>query len=203
MADIALSTLSSLLCILIVLSGCFSASETAMLSLNRYRLKHLVKQGHRGAIRAEQLLRRPDRLIGLILLANNFVNILASSIATLIALRLLGEAGIAVATGLLTLVILVALAVASLGTTIYFAEQLGRLYDLDAAGWITPVHLTLAKVTTFAYVAPIFTGFRLLKDPTWRPRHKRMAFLVLGLTLLTAATGTWMILASEPLPVGE
>lgn len=107
MADIALSTLSSLLCILIVLSGCFSASETAMLSLNRYRLKHLVKQGHRGAIRAEQLLRRPDRLIGLILLANNFVNILASSIATLIALRLLGEAGIAVATGLLTLVILV------------------------------------------------------------------------------------------------
>ena len=99
--------------------------------------------------------------------------------------------------------ILVALAVASLGTTIYFAEQLGRLYDLDAAGWITPVHLTLAKVTTFAYVAPIFTGFRLLKDPTWRPRHKRMAFLVLGLTLLTAATGTWMILASEPLPVGE
>ena len=92
---------------LILLSGFFSGSETALMSLNRYRLKHQAKQGHRGAIRTAKLLERQDRLISLILLGNNFVNILASAIATVIALRLMGEAGIAVATGLLTLVILV------------------------------------------------------------------------------------------------
>ncbi len=77
------------------------------MSLNRYRLSHLAKQGHNGALRTQKLLEHPDRLIGLILLGNNFVNILASAIATVIALRLLGEPGIAVATGLLTLVILI------------------------------------------------------------------------------------------------
>lgn len=77
------------------------------MSLNRYRLRHLVKSGHKGATNAAKLLEQPEQLIGLILLGNNFVNILASSIATIIALRLLGEAGIAIATGLLTLVILI------------------------------------------------------------------------------------------------
>lgn len=77
------------------------------MTLNRYRLRHLARKGHAGAKRAERLLERPDRLIGLILLGNNFVNILASSLATVIALRLLGEPGIAVAAGLLTLVILI------------------------------------------------------------------------------------------------
>jgi Mg2+/Co2+ transporter CorB len=78
-----------------------------MMALNRYRLRHLVKHQHRGARRAAKLLERPDRLIGLILLGNNFVNILASSVATVIALRLIGEAGIAIAAGLLTLIILI------------------------------------------------------------------------------------------------
>jgi len=77
------------------------------MSINRYRLRHRAKQGDRGAIRTARLLERPERLISLILLGNNFVNILASAIATVIALRLMGEAGIAVATGVLTLVILV------------------------------------------------------------------------------------------------
>ncbi|MGM0475590.1 MAG: HlyC/CorC family transporter [Pseudomonadota bacterium] len=96
-----------LLGLLIVLSAFFSSSETGLISLNRYRLRHLAGSGHAGAQRAERLLKRPDRLIGVILLGNNFVNILASALATIIALRLLGEAGIAVATGLLTLVILI------------------------------------------------------------------------------------------------
>jgi len=77
------------------------------MTLNRYRLRHLVKTNHSGAIRAQKLLERPDRLIGLILLGNNFVNILASSLSTVIALRLFGEAGIAAAAGILTLVILI------------------------------------------------------------------------------------------------
>lgn len=77
------------------------------MTLNRYRLRHLSRKGHRGAQRAERLLARPDRLIGIILLGNNFVNIAASSIATLIALRLGGEGTLAAATGLLTLTILI------------------------------------------------------------------------------------------------
>jgi len=78
-----------------------------MMSLNRYRLKHLKGTGHRGAGRAISLLQRPDRLIGLILIGNNLVNILASAIATVIAIRLFGDAGIAIATLVLTLVILI------------------------------------------------------------------------------------------------
>ena len=77
------------------------------MSLNRYRLRHRAKQGHRGARRALALLQRPDRLIGLILLCNNFVNILASVIGTLIALRLFGDQGIAIVTGILTFIILI------------------------------------------------------------------------------------------------
>lgn len=78
-----------------------------MLSLNRYRLKHLSKNRHKGAIRAANLLKRPERLIGMILIGNNLVNILASSIATVIAIRLYGDAGIAIATLVLTIVILI------------------------------------------------------------------------------------------------
>lgn len=78
-----------------------------MMALNRYRLKHQVKSGHKGAKLASKLLESPDRLLGVILLGNNFVNIFASSIATIIAMKLMGEAGIAIAAGLLTLVILV------------------------------------------------------------------------------------------------
>jgi Mg2+/Co2+ transporter CorB len=90
-----------------LLSAFFSGSETALMTLNRYRLKHQADKGHRGAKLASRLLRRPDRLLGLILLGNNFVNILAASLSTLIALRLYGETGIAIATFLLTLVILI------------------------------------------------------------------------------------------------
>ena len=77
------------------------------MAINRYRLRHLAKKNHPGAVRTQKLLNRPDRLIGLILLGNNFVNILASSVATLIALRLYGESGIAFATLLLTAIILI------------------------------------------------------------------------------------------------
>ena len=78
-----------------------------MMSLNRYRLKHLQNQNHKGARRAGKLLDRPDRLIGLILIGNNLVNIFASAIATVIAIRLWGDAGIFIATAALTLVILI------------------------------------------------------------------------------------------------
>ncbi len=107
MNDIPIGVLFSILGVLILLSGFFSGSETALVSLNRYRLKHMVNSGHKGAKAASSLLARPDRLFGLILIFNNFVNILASAIATVIGLKLFGQTGIAIATGALTFVILI------------------------------------------------------------------------------------------------
>jgi len=100
--------LFTILGILILISAYFSGSETGMMSLNRYRLRHLEKQKHRGAKRVSKLLDRPDRLIGLILIGNNLVNIAASAIATIIGIRLLGDVyGILASTITLTLVILI------------------------------------------------------------------------------------------------
>lgn len=107
MNEIPTSFLVGLLVFLIFLSAFFSGSETGLVSLNRYRLRHLTKSNHHGAKRASRLLENPDRLIGIILLGNNFVNILASSIATVLAIRLIGVNGIAISALVLTLVILV------------------------------------------------------------------------------------------------
>jgi len=77
------------------------------MAINKYRLKHLANHGHRGARLAQNLLTRPDRLIGLILLGNNMVNILAASIATVIAIRLFGDGGIWISTLVMTVVVLI------------------------------------------------------------------------------------------------
>ena len=107
MDAISTGTLFSILIFLILISGFFSGSETGLMSLNRYRLRHLADKKNKGAMRAFRLLQKPDKLIGLILLGNNFVNILASAIATIIGIRLFGEAGILFATIILTAIVLI------------------------------------------------------------------------------------------------
>lgn len=107
MNELPIGFLIGLLVFLILLSAFFSSSETGLVSLNRYRLRHLVKSGNSRAKRAAELLERPDRLIGIILLGNNFVNILASSITTILAIRLFGDKAITIAAIVLTFVILV------------------------------------------------------------------------------------------------
>ncbi len=107
MSEIPLIYLFVSLAVLIVLSAFFSSSETGLVALNRYRLRHQAQSGLRGARLAQALLAKPDRMFGLILLGNNLVNIMAASIATVIAIRLLGESGIWVSTVILTLVILI------------------------------------------------------------------------------------------------
>jgi Mg2+/Co2+ transporter CorB len=109
---------------MVLLSGFFSSSETSMMALNRYRLKHKANAGDKAAIKALRMLEKPDRLLGVILLGNNFVNIFASSIATIIAMRLMGEAGIAIAAGLLTLVILVFAEVAPKTVAAIYPEKI-------------------------------------------------------------------------------
>ncbi len=104
-----LGMLFGILAAMLILSAFFSGSETSLMSINRYRLKHLVKLKHAGAIKTQALLQRPDRLLGLILLCNNFVNNFASSIATVIAIKLYSgeESSIAIAAAILTVVMLI------------------------------------------------------------------------------------------------
>ena len=107
MDDIPLTTLAFSLVGLLMGSAFFSGSETALMTINRYRLLHLARNGVRGAQLAQKLLERPDRLIGLILLGNNFVNILAAGITTVVFMRLVGEAGVFVGSMVLTVVVLI------------------------------------------------------------------------------------------------
>lgn len=107
MDDMHFGYLLGLLIFLIICSAFFSSSETGLLSLNRYRLRHLSREGNPGAQRASRLLGKPDRLLGTILVGNNVVNILAASIATVIAVDLWGDAGVVIATTGLTIVLLI------------------------------------------------------------------------------------------------
>ncbi|WP_373091799.1 HlyC/CorC family transporter [Zhongshania sp.] len=107
MNEAPLGLLFGILAALIILSGFFSGSETGMMSLNRYRLRHRAKSGHRGAKRASKLLEEPDSLISTILIGNNLVNNLAASIATILAIRMYGDNAVVPASILLTLVFLI------------------------------------------------------------------------------------------------
>ena len=99
--------LVGLLVLLLLLSAFFSGSETALMSLNRYQLRHKAREGHRGARIAERLLRRPDRVIGLILLGNNLVNIFAASLVAVVAMDIGGQPAVAIGSLVMTLVILI------------------------------------------------------------------------------------------------
>ena len=92
---------------LLLLSAFFSGSETALMSLNRYQLRHKAREGHRGAGLAERLLKRPDRVIGLILLGNNLVNFSMASLVGIITFKIGGETAAAFGTIALTLVVLI------------------------------------------------------------------------------------------------
>ncbi|MBD8162462.1 HlyC/CorC family transporter [Erwinia persicina] len=107
MEHVSTTTLIVTLVIMILVSAYFSGSETGMMTLNRYKLRHQAKNGDRAARRVEKLLRRPDRLISLVLIGNNLVNILASALGTIVGMRLYGDAGVAIATGILTFLVLV------------------------------------------------------------------------------------------------
>lgn len=135
-------TLSVILGCLVVLSAFFSSSETALVALNRYKLRHKVKSGHRGARLAQSLLAQPDRMFGLVLLGNNLINILAASISTVIFLRLLGDSGIWVSTLFLTAVILIFAEVAPKTLAAVFPERIA----FPASYVLTPLMKALYPV---------------------------------------------------------
>ena len=107
MSEISTSVLVYTLIILIILSAFFSSSETGLMALNRYRLKHLADKGIKSAQLARSLLKRPDRILGLILIGNNVVNFVAAAIGTVIGYRLYGAVGAAASPFVITFIFLV------------------------------------------------------------------------------------------------
>ncbi|WP_158784105.1 HlyC/CorC family transporter [Pantoea sp. BAV 3049] len=107
MEQVSTTSLIIILVIMVLVSAWFAGSETGMMTLNRYKLRHQAKNGSRAARRVEKLLRRPDRLLSLVLIGNNLVNILASALATIVGMRIHGDEGVAIATGILTFCVLV------------------------------------------------------------------------------------------------
>ena len=95
---------------------------------------------------------------------------------------------------------LVVLYFVALGTTIFFAERMGRELDLEAAGAITTIHLTLAKITTLSWVFPVITGVRTLRHPERKKQHRTVALVLVAMTVVTLVTGLWMVSAAQPLP---
>ena len=107
MHDIPIPWLFGILVVLVTLSAFFSGTETALMSINRYRLRHRAREGSTGARVAEKLLQQPDRLIGLILICNNFVNSASAAIVTVISLSLGGEGYAAIGVGIYTVVLII------------------------------------------------------------------------------------------------
>jgi Mg2+/Co2+ transporter CorB len=138
--DIPIGILITVLLVLIIVSGFFSGSETSLISLNRYRLRHLAQDKHAGALRASRLLDHPDRLLGLILLGNNFVNILITVLTTLVAVRLFDAPDPFLVTAFLTVVV------------VLFAEITPKtLAALKPERFAFPSTLILSPLLTISY----------------------------------------------------
>ena len=142
MNTISLTSLFSILIFLIILAAFFAAAETSMMALNRYRLRHLAKQNNRSAKRAEDLLKRPDKLIGMILICNTCIIELLPVVATLIALRLWGEGSVLAATAILIIVVLILCEIMPKTLAALYPEKIA----LPATWLLTPLQLILQPV---------------------------------------------------------
>ncbi|MBI3546226.1 MAG: HlyC/CorC family transporter [Gammaproteobacteria bacterium] len=195
MADISLSVLMSALLFLVLLSAFFSAAEIGLMTLNRYRLHTLANSGHRGARIARKLLERPDRLLGVILLGNNFANIAASSIVTLIAIEFYGESAIAAAAGLLTFIILVFSEVAPKTLAALYPERIAfpSAYILLPLLWL--IYPLVWLVNAIANRTLRLFGVKLHNKPATEVTADELRVLVREADVLIPASHQDMLLA--------
>lgn len=163
------SLLLLVLVILIFTSLFFSLSETALMSINRYRLQSLVRKKNRAAKRVNTLLMRPDRLLGAILIGSTFANILASAVATLMAERLFGEVGVMIATFLLALVILIFAEIMPKTLAVLYPEQVSFLVS-------SPLQFFLKGLYPLVWAANTFVN-NLLKMFGIKVRHRNLEAL--------------------------
>lgn len=195
----SLPTLFVILVFLVIISGFFSGSEIGMMSLNRYRLRHLAKKKNKQAIRVNQLLSKPDRLLSVILIGNTLANIIASMVATLLGQRLYGDAGVAIAAVILTLVILVLSEMTPKTLAALYPQQvaffssyllmvLQRLFAplVAVVTWLANAILRLLKITVPQAQKEALTGeeLRLVVNEAGGlipSEHKRMLLSLLDL----------------------
>jgi len=152
--DLPIEALFIALALLISLSAFFSSSETAMMAVNRYRIKSLARSGHRSAHLVLRLLETPDRLLGTILFGNNVANIAASTLATVIGLRLFGDAGLAYAPLLLVFVVLIFAEVAPKTLAAIHPERIAFLacWVLLILQWVFAPFVWLVKTLSNAFL---------------------------------------------------
>ncbi len=184
MDNSSLGAIAGSIVVLLILSGYFSASETALMAIDRHRLRHLVRQKRRSAILTSRLLSRPDRLLGLILIGNNLVNFIAASLATVIGLRLLGDAsGPAVTAVTLTIVFLVFAEVTPKTIAAHFPERVSffsvyilstLLYLLSPAVWVLN-HVCNLLARPFGVRVGNLRGQRLSREELRTVMHESAA----------------------------
>ena len=107
MSEIPLWILLVSIALLVLMSAFFSGSETSMMAINRYRLKHLVKEKNKSAKRVSKLLERTDRLLGVILIGNNFTHTLSTALATVVAIRLWSDSAVLAVTVFMTIIMII------------------------------------------------------------------------------------------------
>lgn len=150
MTEFQIIIFSTFLILLLLLAAFFSYAETGLMALNRYRLRHKARMRNKYAIKLMQLLKRPDRLLGAILIGNTFANMLASSLATLIAFHYLGDTGALIAAIALTLVVLIFSEIAPKTLAALYPDQAARLvtYPIKFFLWILYPAVWLANSIT-------------------------------------------------------
>ena len=160
MSTIAVISLAIALFVLLLVSAFFSSSETAMMALNRYKLRHQMKQGVRSAKRVFYLLDRPDRLLGIILTGNTFANIVASSLATLVCTHLFKEWGALIASVGLTVIILIFAEIAPKTLAAYYALTWAKLTSLPLYLMLVVLSPIVIALTAIANGVLFVFGFR-------------------------------------------
>jgi Mg2+/Co2+ transporter CorB len=171
---LTLATFLLILLFIIFLSAFFSCSEISIMSLNRYRLRYLVKKNNKQAIRVSKMLERPDKLLGFVLIGNTLANILASTIATLVGQHLYGHLGVAIATTLLTLIILVFAEITPKTLAALYPQRIAFAVSLplkilqtlfaplvQSVSWITKMILSLFNIRIDAVQEDILSGEEL------------------------------------------
>lgn len=150
MTELQILLFSIFLILLVLLAAFFSYAETGLMALNRYRLRHKVRMHNQYAIHLMRLLKRPDRLLGAILIGNTFANMLASSLATLIAYHYLGDTGALISAIVLTLVVLIFSEIAPKTLAALYPDRAARLviYPIKFFLWALYPAVWLANAIT-------------------------------------------------------
>lgn len=171
MSDLPVSLLFGMLAALIVLSGFFSSSETGMMSINRYRLKHAANQGNKSAKRVAHLLKRPDRLIGGILIGNNLANNLAAVITTIICIRLYGDGSATIGAVVLTFVMLIFAEVTPKTIAALYPERVAYPFSWLLQPLLKAIQPVVTVVNTISNTLARLFGV----NPNDAPEHEHLA----------------------------